>query len=323
MRVFYTDGSYGKDRMDAGGWAYLEVVDKEIVLEKWEADFSIELTSNKMEMKAAIEALKIIQPGESAEIYSDCQYVVKGISEWIFGWIKNNWITSKSEPVVNKELWLELLQLTQNKNINWFWVRSHDKNKYNNRVDELALCAYIEPEYLTSPIEDNKFSKPDVGAIVYFDDPSKRYIVMLNDVVLDNKSGFLAKLLANNLGTEIEYFSYDNNINIIEEKSDKEFKIVFKAVEQLKDKVSDAFNYVKKSCKHNIKKSGESASCSLCGKYFGWYCTESKDKCCHYFSNDGKVELITGELVEVPKHHEQYNEDYDWCIYCGDPEERK
>jgi ribonuclease HI len=84
MRIFYTDGSYGKSRMDAGGWAYLEVLNNEIVLEKWDADFSVDLTSNQMEMKAVIEALKIIKDGESAEIYSDCQYVVKGISEWIF-----------------------------------------------------------------------------------------------------------------------------------------------------------------------------------------------------------------------------------------------
>src|SRR5579875_637260 len=155
MRVFYTDGSYGKNLIDAGGWAYLEVVNKEIVLEKWDADFSIDLTSNQMEMKAVIEALKIIKVGESAEIYSDCQYVVKGMTEWIFGWIKNNWITSKDEPVLNKDLWLEILELSQNKNIKWYWVRSHNKNQYNNRVDDLAQLAYLNPKELTFKVKKN------------------------------------------------------------------------------------------------------------------------------------------------------------------------
>lgn len=324
MRVFYTDGSYGKGRMEAGGWAYIEVVDKEVALEKWDADFSLDLTSNQMEMKAVIEALKIINPGESAEIYSDCQYVVKGISEWIDGWIKNNWITSKNEPVVNKELWLEILELTKNKNINWFWVRSHDKNQYNNRVDELALSAYLFPEDLVvKNIEDEGIVKPDVGAIIYFDDPSKRYIVMLNDIILDGRSGFLARMLANNLGTENQFFHYTKNINVIEEKSDKESRIVFKAVKQFKDKVADSFSDMKNSCKHKIKNLSDSACCTLCDRNFGWYCSESKDKCCHYFSDKGKVELITGELVDVPRHHDQYGENYDECIFCGDPEERK
>jgi ribonuclease HI len=323
MRVFYSDGSY-KQSMDGGGWAYLEVVDKEIISEKWGADYSFDLTSNQMEMKAVIETLKVINQGESATILSDCQYVVKGISEWINGWIKNNWITSKDEAVLNKDLWLEILELTKNKNINWVWVRSHDKNQYNNRVDELAKLTYIDPEELMPKrLEEEGIIKPDVGNIIYFDDPSKRYIVMLNDITLDNNAGFLARMLANNLGTENEFFHYSKTINIIEQKTDKESRMVFKAVEQFKEKVSQSFSDMKNSCKHNIKKSGDSACCSLCDRYFGWYCPDSKDKCCHYFSENGKVELITGEIVNVPKSHDQYHEDYDWCIFCGDPEERK
>jgi hypothetical protein len=162
-----------------------------------------------------------------------------------------------------------------------------------------------------------------VGNLIYFDDPSKKYIVMLNNIILNNDSGFLAKLLANNLGTETQFFSYETKPNIVDQKSDKESRIVFKAVEQFKNKVSQSFKDMKNSCHHKIKDIDESAFCSLCDRDFGWYCVESKDKCCHYFSEKGKVKLITGELVDVPKDHDPYNEDYDWCIFCGAPEERK
>jgi len=324
MRLFYTDGSK-QQHQHVGGWALLEVLDGKIILEKWDADYSIGVTSNQMELKAAVEALKLINIGESVTIYSDSQYVVKGITEWITGWKKNNWLTHKGTPVLHKELWLQMLDLIIDKNIDWVWVRSHDRDQYNNRADSIAKLAYLNPEELkqeTLTIDENAI-KPEIGSIVYFEDPSKRYIVMLNDFYIGKDSGFLAKLLANNLGNETEFFQYGVNLTIIKDKSDKESRMVFKTIEQFKNKVSKGYDKLKKSCKHNIQNNNDAAWCSICNKDFGWHCVKSKDKCCHYFSENGKVKLVNGELIDVPKNHDKYSENYDECIFCHEPEERK
>ncbi len=146
---------------------------------------------------------------------------------------------------------------------------------------------------------------------------------MLNDIYIGKNSGFLAKLLANNLGHETEFFPYETDLNIVKEKSDKESRMVFKTIEKFKDKVSNEYTNLKKSCKHNVSKIKDSAWCSLCDRNLGWYCSKSKDKCCHYFSDNGKIKLVTGEFINIPKNHDKYSESYDWCIFCHEPEERK
>jgi hypothetical protein len=64
-------------------------------------------------------------------------------------------------------------------------------------------------------------------------------------------------------------------------------------------------------------------SCSLCGRDLGWYCPRSPDHLCHYFSDEGRVELLDGESVPVPPGHDPGRECYEWCLYCRQPEERK
>ena len=70
---------------------------------------------------------------------------------------------------------------------------------------------------------------------------------------------------------------------------------------------------------------GGSMRCAICDKSHGWACPHSPDKVCHYFSFDGKIELVSGEYVDVPDDHDGMasDESEDWCIYCGDPDERK
>lgn len=67
----------------------------------------------------------------------------------------------------------------------------------------------------------------------------------------------------------------------------------------------------------------EEAHCLICGSGFGWRCKESPDGVCHYYSNDGKVKMIDGTLVNVPEGHDATYENDDECIFCGLPEERK
>ena len=94
-----------------------------------------------MELMAPIKALQKIKKNRNVEIYTDSKYVKLGITEWIHKWIKNNWQTSKKEPVKNKELWIQLHDLTNDLKINWIWVKAHAGNTLNEEVDLLAKKA--------------------------------------------------------------------------------------------------------------------------------------------------------------------------------------
>ena len=98
-------------------------------------------TNNKMELLAPIKALQEIKKNHPIEIYTDSQYVRLGITDWIHKWIKNNWQTSKREPVKNKELWVQLYELTNSYEIKWIWVKAHAGNILNDEVDLLAKHA--------------------------------------------------------------------------------------------------------------------------------------------------------------------------------------
>jgi ribonuclease HI len=130
--IIHTDGAC-KGNPGLGAWAaMLEYKDayKEIsgVVE--------DTTNNRMELQAVIEALKVIKRSCQIEIYTDSQYVQKGISEWIHGWKKKNW-----KNVKNIELWQELDLLASTHKISWHWVRGHDGHQGNERADELANLA--------------------------------------------------------------------------------------------------------------------------------------------------------------------------------------
>ena len=102
-------------------------------------------TNNKMELMAVIEALSALKKENcDIEIYTDSQYVKKGITEWLFGWKKNNWKNSKKQEVLNSDLWEKLDVLTSKHNIEWFWVKGHNNNELNERADELARLGIKE-----------------------------------------------------------------------------------------------------------------------------------------------------------------------------------
>lgn len=102
-------------------------------------------TNNKMELTAVIEALSTLKRENcDIEIYTDSQYVKKGITEWLFNWKKNNWKNSKKQEVLNRDLWEKLDILTSKHNIEWFWVKGHNNNELNERADELARLGIKE-----------------------------------------------------------------------------------------------------------------------------------------------------------------------------------
>ena len=137
MIKIYTDGSCLNNPGD-GGWAAIININGDV---KKISGSVRDTTNNKMELMAPIKALLEVEKNQLIEIYTDSQYVRLGITDWIHKWIKNNWQTSKKEPVKNKELWVQLYELTNSYEIKWIWVKAHAGNILNEEVDFLAKKA--------------------------------------------------------------------------------------------------------------------------------------------------------------------------------------
>ena len=131
----YTDGAC-KGNPGPGGWgAYIIHGSDEIEL----FDGNPNTTNNQMEMQAAIEALKYLkEENQPIDLYTDSNYLRQGITEWIFNWKKNNWRTASKKPVANKDLWIEISDLSTVMAVNWHWVKGHDGDPGNERADYLA-----------------------------------------------------------------------------------------------------------------------------------------------------------------------------------------
>lgn len=95
-------------------------------------------TNNRMEMLAVIEALQSLKRPVRARVYTDSQYVQKGISEWIHGWKRRGWKTADKQPVKNEDLWRRLDALAAEHSLEWHWVRGHAGHVENERADALA-----------------------------------------------------------------------------------------------------------------------------------------------------------------------------------------
>ena len=95
-------------------------------------------TNNRMELTAAIRALEVLKRPVNARVYTDSQYVLKGISEWIHGWKRNGWKTSDKKPVKNADLWQTLDALAKPHELKWIWVKGHAGHPENERADALA-----------------------------------------------------------------------------------------------------------------------------------------------------------------------------------------
>ena len=133
----YTDGACSGNPGKGGWGVYLKIDNEEIEFNGSQDN----TTNNRMELTAVIEALKYLKNKSNINLFTDSKYVMQGIEEWIYNWKKNNWKTSRKEPVKNKELWIELDKLVSLHNIQWKWVKGHSGDYGNERADYLATTA--------------------------------------------------------------------------------------------------------------------------------------------------------------------------------------
>ena len=137
--IIYTDG--GADpNPGIGGWAaILRFGPREKVLTGHEPH----TTNNRMELQAAIAALRALKRPSTVQFYTDSEYLRQGITGWIEGWAARNW-QKKGKPIPNADLWQELWPLVKKHQIEWHWVKGHAGNELNERVDRLARQARLE-----------------------------------------------------------------------------------------------------------------------------------------------------------------------------------
>lgn len=135
--TIFTDGAC-RGNPGPGGWGALLLSGEH---EKELNGFEAETTNNQMELRAVIEALRALRKPSDVTLWTDSTYVQKGMSEWIYGWQKNNWKTASKKTVKNKELWQALIEQSAAHNITWKWVKGHAGHPENERVDQLAVAA--------------------------------------------------------------------------------------------------------------------------------------------------------------------------------------
>lgn len=137
----YTDGACSGNP-GIGGWGcILRCRDVEKELSGGEKN----TTNNRMELTAVIEALKALKTSCNITLYTDSQYVMKGVTEWLSGWKKNNWkTTNKKSDVKNVDLWQTLDTLLQKHEIRFVWVKGHNGDEGNERVDSLARSEVLK-----------------------------------------------------------------------------------------------------------------------------------------------------------------------------------
>lgn len=135
--TIYTDGACSGNP-GPGGWGAILLYGKH---KKELSGASPQTTNNIMELTGVIESLKAIKEACIIDIYTDSKYVIDGITDWIHDWKLKGWKNTAKKPVKNKELWMELDELSNKHKISWHWVKGHADNPLNNRCDELAVNA--------------------------------------------------------------------------------------------------------------------------------------------------------------------------------------
>ncbi len=136
--IIYTDGACSGNP-GPGGWGSVLLYGG---FRREMSGFEPETTNNRMELTAAIRALRALREPCRVTLYSDSSYLVDAFRKgWLASWQKRGWVKSDKKPVLNRDLWEELLALADTHEIRWVHVRGHADNAENNRCDQLATGA--------------------------------------------------------------------------------------------------------------------------------------------------------------------------------------
>lgn len=138
----YTDGACSGNP-GPGGWAYI-LKHPGSGSEKEANGGEKPTTNNRMELMAVIRGLEALGKPTRVELYSDSQYVLKGLKEWMAAWKKRGWKTASKQPVKNQDLWMRLDELMREHTLSFHWVRGHNDHPENERADRLAVAARDE-----------------------------------------------------------------------------------------------------------------------------------------------------------------------------------
>lgn len=135
----YTDGACSGNP-GPGGWGAVLIYNGK---EKQLSGSEKETTNNRMELSAVITALKALKEPCNVTLTTDSKYVCDAINKgWLESWQKNNWKKSNKKPVLNIDLWQELLPLLDTHKVEFIWVKGHNGHKYNEICDKLAVAEY-------------------------------------------------------------------------------------------------------------------------------------------------------------------------------------
>ena len=132
--TIYTDGAC-KGNPGPGGWGVLMIAGEN---RRELCGGEVATTNNRMELTAAIEALRALKRPTRVRLFTDSKYVMQGIETWIHGWKKNGWRTSDKKPVKNMDLWQALDALAAAQQVEWRWVKGHSGDPGNERADALS-----------------------------------------------------------------------------------------------------------------------------------------------------------------------------------------
>ena len=139
--TIYTDGACSGNPGPGGWGAVLRYRFNCKVYEKELSGGDDSTTNNRMELTAVLTALAILKEPCIVELYSDSKYVVDAIEKgWLYGWQKKGWIKADKKPVLNVDLWQQLLPLLARHDVRLHWVKGHAENEKNNRCDQLAVA---------------------------------------------------------------------------------------------------------------------------------------------------------------------------------------
>lgn len=155
--IAYTDGAC-KGNPGTGGWGAFLIFADGRTQELYAGE--AETTNNRMEMMATIQAILHSPSQHTLELWTDSSYVKDGITKWLAGWKKNGWKTAAKKPVKNQDLWQQLDELNQKRQVEWHWIKGHAGHEGNEKADELANQGVLEPAGNLSAHLANDLSSP-------------------------------------------------------------------------------------------------------------------------------------------------------------------